>query len=351
MIPKILIVDDARLTRLIIKNILIQAGFNIVGEAVNGREAIDMTRQLKPDVVTVDLTMPEMNGMESIQGILEAHAKARILIVTALGGQKLLQEDAKKAGALGMINKPFKPTELLGAIDSLMKYETPKPAESLIAPSSEIPSAFIKSQPIPLSEEQIENLMEVANIGSGNAASQISELIHERCLISLPQVAYSDFKTIEEIMNLNDSYVAALHIKIMEDIPADILVAIKRSYAHFIVKHLTKGSVDTSVSDLTFTAQFTLKQMGELMTRAFSKAINEFLLTDSTYKLPEIILDTWTTTTDFIYKKLTRPDELQMIVHCAFSNPEKNYDGKFVYILNQYAQKTILDRIELLLDR
>lgn len=119
MAQRILIVDDSRLTRAIIKNTLTGAGFDVVGEAENGRDAVTKFQALKPDMVTMDLIMPDVDGMQATKEILSKDAKARILVVTSLG-QKLLEEDAMKTGAKGMIAKPFQPQELVKAVNDVL---------------------------------------------------------------------------------------------------------------------------------------------------------------------------------------------------------------------------------------
>jgi two-component system chemotaxis response regulator CheY len=119
MAQRILIVDDSRLTRAIIKNTLTGAGFDVVGEAENGRDAIAKFGELKPDVVTMDLIMPDVDGMQATKEILSRDPKARVLVVTSLG-QKLLEEDAMKTGAKGMIAKPFQPQELVKAVNDVL---------------------------------------------------------------------------------------------------------------------------------------------------------------------------------------------------------------------------------------
>lgn len=119
MAQRILIVDDSRLTRAIIKNTLTGAGFDVVGEAENGRDAIAKYQDLHPDMATMDLIMPEVDGMQATKEILSKDPKARILVVTSLG-QKLLEEDAMKTGAKGMIAKPFQPQELIKAVNEVL---------------------------------------------------------------------------------------------------------------------------------------------------------------------------------------------------------------------------------------
>ncbi len=104
---KVLIVDDSRLARMMLKNILNKSLFaEVVGEASNGVEAIDLYKKLKPDLVTMDLDMPIMDGSEAIERILKFDETARIVVVSAMEQDKMV-EDAKSKGAKDFIKKPF----------------------------------------------------------------------------------------------------------------------------------------------------------------------------------------------------------------------------------------------------
>jgi two-component system chemotaxis response regulator CheY len=113
---KILIVDDASNITEMIQSVLETHGHEIAGVARNGFEAIEKYKALKPDVVLMDILMPEMDGMQSIRKILEYDQKAKIVVVTALGRPALMRE-AVEAGAIGYVTKPFEIRRLLGAIE------------------------------------------------------------------------------------------------------------------------------------------------------------------------------------------------------------------------------------------
>jgi two-component system chemotaxis response regulator CheY len=115
MSKRILIADDLSFIRMLQKEMLTEGGFEIVGEAANGREAVEKYRALAPDVVILDITMPEMNGLEAMQKILAVDPGARVLICSAIGQQAMIVE-AIKAGAKDFIVKPFKPERLAAAI-------------------------------------------------------------------------------------------------------------------------------------------------------------------------------------------------------------------------------------------
>jgi len=115
MEKRILIADDLSFIRMLQKEVLTEGGYRIVGEAANGREAVEKYRDLTPDVVILDITMPEMNGLAAMQKILALDPRARVLICSAIGQQSVIVE-AIQAGARDFIVKPFKPERLAAAI-------------------------------------------------------------------------------------------------------------------------------------------------------------------------------------------------------------------------------------------
>jgi len=92
-----------------VSDILSQAGFTVVGEAENGKQAVEKYQQLKPDLVTMDIIMPEMGGIEAVKQITQLDPGARILMCSAMGQQALVQE-ALQAGARDFVVKPFQPS-------------------------------------------------------------------------------------------------------------------------------------------------------------------------------------------------------------------------------------------------
>lgn len=119
MSKRILIVDDAAFMRMMIKNILSKNGYEIVGEAENGKDAIEFYKKLKPDLVTMDITMPEMNGIEGVKAILEIDPSAKIIMCSAMGQQAMVME-AIQAGAKDFIVKPFQQERILQAIGRVL---------------------------------------------------------------------------------------------------------------------------------------------------------------------------------------------------------------------------------------
>jgi two-component system, chemotaxis family, chemotaxis protein CheY len=112
---RLLIVDDALIMRKMIREIAVEAGWEIAGEAKNGREAVEFYRQLLPDLVTMDVVMPEMSGLDALRAIREADPSARVVMVTALDQKATLMESIQD-GAIDFIVKPFEPGRMLGLL-------------------------------------------------------------------------------------------------------------------------------------------------------------------------------------------------------------------------------------------
>ena len=112
---KVLIVDDAAFMRMMIKDILQKNGFEVVGEASNGIEAVNLYKKEKPDVVTMDITMPDMDGIEAVKEIRAFDPGAKIIMCSAMGQQSMVM-DAIKSGAKDFIVKPFQADRVLEAI-------------------------------------------------------------------------------------------------------------------------------------------------------------------------------------------------------------------------------------------
>ena len=114
-----LVVDDAVFMRTVLKKMLMEAGHQVVGEAGNGIEAIEAAQKLKPQIITLDITMPEMDGIQAIENILKASPDSKIIMCSAMGQQTKVMEAIKK-GAKDFIVKPFEKNRVLQAIDNVM---------------------------------------------------------------------------------------------------------------------------------------------------------------------------------------------------------------------------------------
>jgi two-component system chemotaxis response regulator CheY len=124
MTKTLLVTDDAMIIREIIKDMAATAGWDVVGEAANGQEAIDRYRELHPDAVTLDLVMPEHDGLHALHGIMDFDPQAKVLIVSALEQRSVLKT-AFKAGAADFVAKPFDKQNLRESLEHLLAQKTP----------------------------------------------------------------------------------------------------------------------------------------------------------------------------------------------------------------------------------
>jgi len=116
---RILIVDDTLFMRTLLKNILFSGGHDIVGEAGDGDEAIAKYQELKPDLVTMDVVMPKVNGIEALKGIRAIDPNAKVVMCTAVGQEQMVKL-AIKTGAKGYIVKPFQAPKVLEEIKNVL---------------------------------------------------------------------------------------------------------------------------------------------------------------------------------------------------------------------------------------
>jgi two-component system chemotaxis response regulator CheY len=112
MKARVLIADDASFMRQMIREIIEPEGFEVVGEATNGIEAMEKYTELHPDIVTMDIVMPKQSGIDAVKGILAQSPDAKVVMCSALGQESLVME-ALQAGAKDFIVKPFKPDNVL----------------------------------------------------------------------------------------------------------------------------------------------------------------------------------------------------------------------------------------------
>ena len=115
----VLVCDDAIFMRTMISDILSQAGYEVVGEAETGIQAVERFKELNPDLVTMDIVMPDMGGIDAVREIIAVDPDARILMCSAMGQQALVVE-AIQAGAKDFVVKPFQPSRVLEAVQRVL---------------------------------------------------------------------------------------------------------------------------------------------------------------------------------------------------------------------------------------
>jgi two-component system chemotaxis response regulator CheY len=155
-VASILIVDDSYIARMKIRNVVTRAGHIIAGEAENGLQALNVFSEVRPDLVTLDITMPVMDGIETLKNIIEINPKALVVMVSALGQQFMVLESIK-SGARHFVVKPFEEDGLLKIIAEVLHYgPNPKAAQTEKQPEE------ANQKPVEVSDNQdgfnIENI-------------------------------------------------------------------------------------------------------------------------------------------------------------------------------------------------
>ncbi|MBP9000595.1 MAG: response regulator [Lachnospiraceae bacterium] len=119
MAKNILICDDAAFMRMMIKDILTKNGYNVAGEAEDGAKGVEKYKELKPDLVLMDITMPEMDGIQALKAIKAADADAKVIMCSAMGQQAMVIESIQ-SGAMDFIVKPFQADRVLEAVKKVV---------------------------------------------------------------------------------------------------------------------------------------------------------------------------------------------------------------------------------------
>ena len=119
MAKGILLVDDAAFMRMMLKDILVKNGYEVLGEAENGLKAVEKYKELNPDLVIMDITMPEMDGIDAVKDIKKTDANATVIMCSAMGQQAMVIE-AIQSGAKDFIVKPFQADRILEAVKKVI---------------------------------------------------------------------------------------------------------------------------------------------------------------------------------------------------------------------------------------
>ena len=121
----ILVVDDSRFMRQVLSDILAEGGHNVVGEAENAREGLDFCKELDPDIVTMDIVMPEVDGVDAISALKtmsETAPATKVVMVSAMGQEKVMEE-CRQSGARDFITKPFRPEQIKEVVERVLNSD------------------------------------------------------------------------------------------------------------------------------------------------------------------------------------------------------------------------------------
>jgi len=200
-----------------------------------------------------------------------------------------------------------------------------------------------------LNEEQTDSLREVGNIGAGHAASELAELIGRKCVVSIPELFCTDAAGISQFVQTPDAIVVALHMNMLGDIPAEMLVLTRLPHAQRMLDYMSPTSAPKAERNLE-AFQLALRQLGEVLTQSFADAISQFLGTSARYAFADASCPG---NPDAIATLLGSSGDGARVSYLAiqadFFDIDKTFEGKLVYLLNAKAQKMILEKIDQIL--
>lgn len=193
---KVLVVDDLELARIMIKNIIEDYGYIVIGEASDGQEAIDCYEQLQPDIVIMNIVMPKMDGIDATRKITEKYKNARIIICSSINKDSII-EDSIKAGARNFVLKPLSSLSLINAIeksfDDNYKFELGKMDNVSLDEEMVIGHSSI------LEEKTLMNLKNKFISHSKELVTHISDYFKEECqikILTVENITMGEFKTL-----------------------------------------------------------------------------------------------------------------------------------------------------------
>ena len=303
---RVLIVDDAVVMRMMIKGILSKNGYEVVGEAQNGAEAVEKYRELGPDLVTMDMVMPEMDGISAVKQIVANDPDARIIMCTSMGQQALVVE-AIQAGAKSFITKPFQPPKILETIQKVLGM-----TESLT-----------------LSELQRDALKEVGNIGAGHAATALSQLLNTTVKLSEPRIDVLKFRDLSNRIGSGDRAVAALHMYVRGEAPGQMVVLFDRDQAQEFVNVFIKRIIgDIQIFDSIIDS--TLKELGNIIAGSYLTALISLTGINLLPSVPTLSYGTVQAAFRTLMSIL--PDQDVFLIESQFLDKDRAVSGQFILI-------------------
>ncbi len=295
----VLIADDSAYIRDLLKTILFESGHEVVGEASNGDEVITQFKELKPDVVLLDIVMKEgtiaKNGVDALREIMVEDREANVIVCSALNEESLINE-YMKMGAKSFVAKPFEPEKLLEAI---------------------------------VMSTDLRVFSEIGNIGVGHAATVLSKLCNQPIKISLPKLESGPPHLAARLLGAPDKQVTAIHMQLYKEPNCDILVVFDPQDAKKIADILTQKSTSFLRSEMYTSA---LEEMGSIMICAFFSAVANFAEMKILPSSPEVVTDYFEAVIDVFLAKQLIAAKSAFIFEMSFKLDKNSISGYFLII-------------------
>jgi len=242
---KILLVDDSAFTRRIVKNALNGRGFREVIEAENGEEALRKYETEKPDVVLLDVIMPDLDGTEVLKRIMNMDADAKVIMLSAVGQEKTTKI-CNKLGSAGYVLKPFEEEQLVSTVEKvLLTKEKKKPLAKLTK----------------LEEDA---LREVGHIGAQHAATALSKMIGQTVKAKLLVARMTSLDDLPELVGNRETMVSGIYLPVTGDISGSVLMVFPRKSAFILVDMLFKKKLGTT-TELDEMSKSALSEAGNIL--------------------------------------------------------------------------------------
>ena len=249
MKARILVVDDSFFTRQRIVQLLVADGFEVVGEAGSGDDAVRMAERLRPDLVTMDLNLPAMNGLEACRAILSYDPTIRIIVVTASADEENVRE-AIRIGARGYVTKPFEPKRLLDAVSAALR--SLRPTSTMDDQGDDVESIFLVE-----ARQQVELLADgIRRLRESPTSEKAMELVHRAAHTLRGAASMTDHAAIASMAeSLENLAIRAKALEITVDDPTlgllgDSLLGLRRLIADLAAHHTDSTLIENLVTRL-----------------------------------------------------------------------------------------------------
>jgi two-component system chemotaxis response regulator CheY len=305
----VLLADDNTYMRNLLKRIIIESGYDVVGEASNGDEAIDQYLRLQPEILLLDIVMNEgkiaKTGLDALRTIMEKDPQAKVIICSALDENNLINE-AMKAGAKAFVIKPFEPEKLLEALAMCTDLRV---------------------------------LTELGNIGAGHAATVLSKLTRQPIQISVPKLETGPPHLIARLVGAPETQVTAVHMAVATEPSCDTLIVFDAEDVKKIASIMTSDSTPVS-QDIAVSA---VQEMGSIMLCAFYSSIANFVEMTIVPSKPNVFTDYFEAVIDvFLAKKLILAKSA-LIFQMQFKRDESSANGYLLMIPSPEFRKQLTD--------
>lgn len=247
MTAKILVIDDSAFMRRIVKTVLAHHGYTEVVEAETGGEGVQKFAAETPDLVLLDIIMPDVDGIEVLEKIKDIDEKAKVVMLTAVGQEETISK-CREAGALGYVTKPFEEKQVADTLNNILNPKEVGGGKSLER----------------LAKLEEDALREVGYIGASHAAKALSKMIGETVCVDLLVATISPLTELPETVGDKETLVAGVYLPITGDVEGSVLMVFPRESALLLVDLLLKRERGTT-KDLDEMDQSALKEVGNIL--------------------------------------------------------------------------------------